>query len=345
MIEIDGSHGEGGGQILRNSVSLSVLTGEPVLIKNIRANRPNPGLRAQHLTAVKVLKEISNAQVDGLEIGSMELRFSPDDICGERYRFDIGTAGSITLVLQTIVPLSFDISRSLSLNLRGGTDVRWSPTWNYFDNVFLDTLRSIGIDVETKLIRRGFYPKGGGEVDVEIHPADDLRPLLLEEQDYGDIHGSIAVSRLREDIPRRIKHSITKEVMDRSLHCKIDIDRDDESLSEGVSVTLWSDSKESRVGVSEVGERGLPSERLGRMVAEDIFKEMESRVSLDIHMADQMLIYLAYISAMYGERSSFLTREITGHTSTSAWLIEKFLPVRIDIDRKGGLFRIDIRKI
>ena len=345
MIEIDGSYGEGGGQILRSSISLSVLTGKPVLIKNIRANRPNPGLRAQHLTAVRVLKEISNASAEGLEIGSPRLEFHPKAIEEDGYRFDIGTAGSITLVLQTIIPLSFEISKPISLTLRGGTDVRWSPTWNYFNDVFLHIVKAIGIDARTKLIRRGFYPKGGGEVEIEIFPVQNPKPLLLEEQEYSDIGGVIAVSKLKDDIPKRIKHSVIKTALERSISCQIDVDRDDESPSEGVSITLWSDSKESKVGASEIGEKGLPSEKLGRIVAENVLKEIESRSSLDIRMADQILVYLAYISAKYGERSFFFTREITGHTRTNAWLIEKFLPVKIIMNRVGKLFKIEIRGI
>ena len=345
MIEIDGSYGEGGGQILRSSISLSVLTKKPVRIKNIRANRPNPGMRAQHFTAVKILEKISNASTRGLEIGSRELEFYPGDIEGGRFRFDIGTAGSITLALQTIIPLAFEISKPLSINLRGGTDVKWSPTWNYFKDVFLHILNKIGVDVRADLVRRGFYPKGGGEANVDIYPAKDPESLCLEKQRYEKVNGVIAVSKLREDIPRRIKHSIIKLCLEKSILCQIYIDRDDESPSEGVSVTLWSDSFDSRIGSSEIGERGLPSEKLGRMVFESIVKEMKSGASVDIHLADQILVYLAYIASKYGSKSYFYVREVTNHTRTNMWLIEKFLPVKMSVSRERELYRIEIKGI
>ena len=345
MIEIDGSYGEGGGQILRSSLSLSILTGKACIIKNIRANRPNPGLRAQHLTAVRVAMEVSNADVKGLEIGSKRLEFHPGDIEEGRYHFDIGTAGSVTLVLQTILPISFLISRPIELSLRGGTDVKWSPTWDYFVNVYLPIISKIGVDVEAEILRRGFYPSGGGEVRARINPLKWYSPLNLDEQDYQDVEGVITVSKLGEDIPRRIKHSIIDYLIRKGVSARIKVDRDDTSISEGVSVTLWSCGKDSRVGSAHVGEKGLPSEKLGRLSADDILKEIESRASLDVHMADQVLIYLAYPSAHHQRFSRFLVREITNHARTNAWLVERFLPVRISMERKERLYEVQIRGI
>lgn len=343
MIEIDGSYGEGGGQILRSSISLSVLTQQPVVIKKIRANRPNPGLRAQHLTAIKILKEFSDADVKGLEIGSSVVEFHPCRLVEKNYKFDIGTAGSVTLVLQTIIPLAFEIKSSIHVKLRGGTDVKWSPTWNYFRDVFLPLVRKIGINVDAKLIRRGFYPKGGGEIEVTLHPARRLQPFRVMEQNYGEIGGIIAISKLRDNIAKRIEHAAVKRAVKESIPCKIGVERDDSSASEGVSITLWSRSEESIIGVSKVGEKGLPSEKLGGGAAEEIINEMLSKESLDTHMADQILIYLSYIAVKKGDESVFLTRDITEHTRTNAWLIRKFLPVEISVERKNGLHEVRIR--
>ena len=343
MIEVDGSYGEGGGQILRSSVTLSVLTQKPVRITKIRANRPNPGLRAQHLTAIKFLRELSNANVKGLEIGSSTVEFYPGELVERDYKFDIGTAGSITLVLQTVIPLAFNIRRAIRIKLRGGTDVKWSPTWNYFREVFLPMVNKIGVDINAKLVRRGFYPKGGGEVEVTLNPVNRPSPLQVSEQDYREVKGSIAISKLREDIARRIEHAVVKNFVRKSIPCKISVERDDSSLSEGVSLTLWSEGEESVIGVSSIGERGLPSDKLGRETSEEMFKEMTSKESLDTHMADQILIYLSFVAATEGEESFFLTREITGHTRTNAWLIEKFLPVKFAMERKDKLFKIKVR--
>ena len=170
MLTIDGSYGEGGGQILRTAVALSALNKEPIKIINIRANRPNPGIKAQHYVAIKSVKELCNAKTSGLEVGSSSLTFTPGEIKGGTYKFDIGTAGSMVLVFQTCILASLKSKEPITIRLTGGSDDKWAPTWDYFYYVFLPLIKKIGVNVDAKLIKRGYYPIGGGEAEITINP-------------------------------------------------------------------------------------------------------------------------------------------------------------------------------
>ena len=172
MLEIDGSYGEGGGQILRNAVAFSTLTKKPIKIINIRANRPNPGIKPQHYISIKAISELCNAKIKGLGIGSSDLFYEPGDFIGGKYKFEIGTAGSIPLVYQAIILASVNTKEPVTINLTGGTDVKWSPSWDYLKYIFLSHLKKIGLKVDAKLIKRGYYPKGGGEAEITINPCN-----------------------------------------------------------------------------------------------------------------------------------------------------------------------------
>ena len=213
MLEIDGSYGEGGGQILRNAVALSTIVNIPVKITNIRSNRPTPGIKAQHYVAIKSIKEICNAETKDLEIGSCNLTFNPGQLKGGDYNFEIGTAGSITLVFQAIILSSLKTDEPVTVNVSGGTDVKWSPSWDYFKNIFLPLLKKIGISVSAKLIKRGYYPRGGGEAEITVQPCKDIKPLKLDRiQEYKDVYGVVNISNLPEHISKRIKHATIKGV-------------------------------------------------------------------------------------------------------------------------------------
>jgi RNA 3'-phosphate cyclase len=177
LITIDGSYGEGGGQILRTAVALSALKKEPIKIINIRANRPDPGIKSQHYIAIKSVKELCSAETTGLDVGSYTLTFIPGDVKGGKYKFDIGTAGSMILVFQTCILASLNAKEPVTIKLIGGTDVKWAPTWDYFNNVFIPLLKSLGISINVNLIKRGYYPKGGGEAEITINPGKDFNFL------------------------------------------------------------------------------------------------------------------------------------------------------------------------
>ena len=197
MLQIDGSYGEGGGQIVRTAVALSVLTKTPVEITNIRARRPEPGLKAQHHTAISCMKDLCNAKTDGLQIGSSTVRFNPGEVKSGNYRFDIGTAGSMILVFQSCILCAVHAAKPVTITLTGGTDVKWAPSWDYFTNVFLSLLKKMGVSIDIQLKRRGYYPKGGGEASVTVHPCDDIKPLNLDgKEEFRHVDGNIHIFQI-----------------------------------------------------------------------------------------------------------------------------------------------------
>jgi len=340
MIIIDGSHGEGGGQILRTSLSLSALSSRPVTITNIRKNRPKPGLSHQHLTTARSAAEVCGAEIRGCELGSGKLEFIPSTIRDGDYEFDIRTAGSVVLVLQTILPMLLKTRSSVVLT--GGTDVKWSPSFDYFRHVFLPLLKRMGAQVECSLERRGHYPWGGGRVSLETRPSV-LRSILLHERGaLRGISGTVHVSDLPERIGHRIRESATRHLRERlgstvpGIHHQIDISLSREEGSPGCGVTLWSEFEHTVMGYGLCGERGLPSEKLGRLAATTLAREMLSPATLDEWCSDQLIPYLACHELFAGKgqpahrpgetpaQPPFLVRAISPHLETNIWVLEKF---------------------
>ncbi len=182
FLKIDGSYGEGGGQIVRSAVTLSCITNKPVQIENIRKNRKVPGLRPQHLIGVKLLSKICNANVKGLEIGSSTIKFIPNEVENSSLKENIGTAGSISLILQVLIPAISISKKSLKLSIIGGTDVPWSPTSNYTKHVLAEAYSRMGIKFNMKIIKRGYYPKGGGKIEIEVFPSKKIIPINLSQR-------------------------------------------------------------------------------------------------------------------------------------------------------------------
>lgn len=321
MIVIDGSKGEGGGQVLRTTIALSALTGKPVRVTNIRAKRPKSGLQAQHITAVKTVAELTGATTKGLSIGSPEVEFYPRDIRGTSFRVDIGTAGSVTLVLQALMIASTQAQSKVEVDITGGTDVNWSPPIDYLRFVTLPILKKHGYNAAIKLFKRGFYPKGGGRVRVEISP----KPLEgIKLVDAGEIVGiqgiSFAHSRLRDGrVAERQKEAALRII--KAKFGKIEADIAEEyvdSLSLGSGIVLWVQRENSRLGADSLGERGKRSELVGEEAARDLLEEINSGACLDRYMADQIVPYLA----LAGGRASI--SQITRHTTTHIEVVKTF---------------------
>lgn len=346
MIEIDGSYGEGGGQILRMSVALSALTGKEVRVKNIRAKRPNPGLKRQHITAIGAVREICNGEAEGLKEGSLSITFRPGKIEGGEYFFDIGTAGSITLVLQACILPSLFAEKEVIITLKGGTDVKWAPPWDYFQHVFLPLLRKMNVRIESRLKRRGYYPKGGGEVEVTIKPCAELDSIDFREngEEKTDIKGIVNISSLPPHIAERIKNSAEREFHTKGMDAEIGIEEAN-ALSPGVGIVLWAsdgDSSEGEkggrlLGADCLGERGKPAEKVGKDAAISLIEEIESGADIDIRAVDQLLPYMALAGS-----SSFRCRKISNHAETEMWLLEKFLDVKFEKKTEGGLTRVNV---
>jgi RNA 3'-phosphate cyclase len=334
MMEIDGSHGEGGGQILRMAVGLSAVTSTPVRITDIRAGRPRPGLAAQHVTAVQAVAGMCGAEVDGLAQGSRVLTFRPGSIAAGRHAFDVGTAGSVTLVLQACLPVAFAAPGPVRLTLTGGTDVRWSPPVDYVARVFLPHLRRVGGDADVLLVRRGYYPRGGGSIEVNTRPTSRWAPLdSLEPGAVLAIRGIAHASHLREDIPKRMKHAAMRRLHGRA-HVKIEerVYAGDEAVGQGGAVVLWAETEHGILGADALAERGKPSERVGEEAASVLAAELDGRGTLDVHAADQILPYLCLADGP----SAISVRDATGHLRSLAWLLPQFLERTIRLQGEAG---------
>ncbi|VVB54793.1 RNA 3'-terminal phosphate cyclase [uncultured archaeon] len=331
MINIDGSKGEGGGQMLRTSVALSAVTGEPVRIFNIRSKRENPGLRPQHLTAAKAAAQMSDAKVEGLEVGSTEVSFTPRKIIGGHFRFDVGTAGSTPLLFQAILPVALSAPQPVSLTLIGGTDVSHAPSSDYVEKVFLPLLSNFGANVEFKVKRRGYYPAGGGIIEAEIQPLTDPKPLvLLERGNIESIHG---VSHAHKELAKRSvaerQSKSARTPLYNSFHMAPSLaNQYVDSLSLGSGITLWGVCKNSTIGACALGGQNISSETVGLEAANLLTCELNSGAAVDSHLADQIIPYIA----LYG--GEIQAAKITRHCETNMDVARQF---KLNIKAEGNI--------
>jgi RNA 3'-phosphate cyclase len=339
VLQIDGSYGEGGGQIVRTAVALSVLTNQPVEITNIRAGRPVPGLRPQHYTALSCIQRICDADVEGLSVHSTHLRFKPGIVQPGTYTFDVGTAGSMTLVFQACLLSAFHASAPLTINLRGGTDVRWAPSWDYFAHVFLPLIAKIGITADAELSKRGYYPKGGGEATLTIHPVKELKSFSAQgPQNFLELSGIIHRANLPDHISTRMKHAVIKTAMKLNLRSTIQIEAAP-SLSNGTGITLWTTSENTILGSTVLGEKTLSAETVGETATNHLIQEMRCGATLDRYAIDQILPYLA----LAPKESICHIREISNHTQTNMWLIKQFFPVNFQVTPQQDSYQIIVK--
>jgi RNA 3'-terminal phosphate cyclase (ATP) len=319
-VHVDGSMGEGGGQVLRLSVALAAATGTPVHVTNIRANRGKPGLRAQHMAAVHAVALLSAAAVEGLELGSTQLTFTPSRIPEGEVRVDVGTAGSVTLVLQAVLgALSAPGAGPAQVTVTGGTDVIMAPSWDYFANVLVPTLGRAGLDMDMECQRRGFFPRGGGKAVLRTEElVAPMGPIVPERTEEPTVQGSIVWSGLPDHIPKRIDHAVRKELAD--LHVGRIRKKHVEADSPGVVATLWADMGDAVVGTSMVGRQGLPSERIGEEMAREVRADIEAGATADAHLLDQLVVH----SHLAKPGSRQLAREVTLHARTAMEVVALF---------------------
>ncbi len=336
MLTIDGSNGEGGGQILRTAIAYSVYTHTPIEITNIRAKRPIPGLRPQHYTAISCMQALCNAEVTGLAIGSPTIQFSPGEVRTGTYTFDIGTAGNITLIFQACLLGALKTTGPLTINLTGGTDVLWAPSWDYFAHVFLPLVKRMGVNAEASLKKRGYYPRGGGEASLTISPSTSLQPFVVETPEtFTVIDGIIHSSGLPEHVAARMKHAIIKEATAASLEARVQVETMT-SPSVGTGVTVWSSTDRTILGAAVLGERRLPAEQVGRTAVQRLVADIRAGATLDQYSVDQVLPYMVACP----QRSACLIRECSSHTKTNIWLLQQFQPRRFELSSQGVLWRL-----
>lgn len=327
LIEVDGSYGEGGGQILRSAVAISAIQGKGVIIKNIRKSRPKPGLSIQHIKSIELAGKLCNARIEGLAQGSTEVRFIPEAIVGGYHKLDIGTAGSVTLVLQSVLPIACFASSKVILEITGGTDVKWSPPYDYFKYVTLPALRLFGMDITTTLIRRGFFPRGDGKAAITIDPCR-IHGADISLPSKGQIMGVSASSRLPSHVVERQAKAAKEYLKAKGLDVgDIAIDVREEP-STGSSITLYR----GLMGASSLGERGIPAENVGRDAAKLMYEEICTGAAVDEHLADQLIIFMGLANG----GSRVLASSISSHTSTNIFVVEQMLGKKFEIIKNNG---------
>jgi len=363
MISIKGDEFEGGGQIIRTALALSTITQQPFEADNIRKGRKDAGLKNQHLYCVKSLQEICNAAAEGAELGSLRLKYCPKKIIAKNLDIDIETAGSITLLMQSLLIPSMFASRPIRISITGGSDVSWSPSFDYFNNVLLPQLQRFA-KIEAKLLKRGYYPKGNGKVELKINPKfrlndfsdfnefhyhlkQNIKPYYLIDQHHliqikGISHASINLQQAR--VAERQAHS-AQNILGKRLNVPIKIASEyQNTLSTGSGITLWvifSKNKDDidennpiRLGSDSLGEQGKKAEIVGQEAASSLIREIESKAPVDRHLADQILPYMALAG-----NSTIKTSEITSHCRTNVYTIQQFLGEIFNVDEKDTSIR------
>jgi len=332
MISIDGDMGEGGGQILRTCLSLSLITGKPFRISNIRSGRSKPGLRPQHLNAVLLSQRVGRANVDGANIGSTRLKFEPSEIHAGNYFSDIGTAGSTSLVLQTLyLPLSFAANPS-QIRLTGGTHVPFAPTFDWLYLNWVNFLKLIGIKISLKLDLAGFYPQGGGRIHAEISPVDMLAGLVILER--GALHQIRGIS-LAANLSLKIAERQRDQVI-RRLGTKFPLDdiriKQMPSKFKGTSLTLLCEFEHTQCCYSALGAPGKPAEKVADEVCDQVENLLSTEATVDEYLADQLLLPLSLANS----KSTYTTVKITDHLRTNAKVIQAFINPNIEITGNSG---------
>ncbi len=324
MIEIDGSYGEAGGQIIRTAIGLSAVTGKPVKIFNIRKGRPNPGLQAQHLTGIKAVSEICSGKLKDAELKSTEIEFVPGKIKSGAYKFDVGTAGAVTLVLQSLMIPAIHAEKEISFEIAGGSHVGWSPSTAFFRHIFSWWLRKMGIKIESETVKYGYYPAGGGKISVKIYPGK-LNPLnILERGKLIETEGwSNASLQLKNPRVAERQLEASEKIIPLRRNAKY-VD----SQSIGSSITLASKFENCVLGASALGERNKKAEDVGKEAAVLLKRQIDSAATLDEWMSDQILPFIALAKG----KSEFIAPELTKHAETNMWVIKKFLDVEFKID-------------
>ncbi len=355
MIQLDGNYGEGGGSLVRTALALSALTGQEFSVSNIRAGREQGGLKAQHLHAIKALQKICNAETNDVEIGSTQLYFKPGKIKSGIYEIDIGTAGSITLLLQALLMPCLFAPRTVTLKIIGGTCGKWQASADYLQNLLIPHLQRFIEKIEVRILKRGYYPKGGGEVEVKIQPRfklsefDTFEPFwqnlsgkcakinLTEQGKVEQIRGVINLSRELEEknVAPRIRTSAVDTLKPLQVPMNIRIEYV-QSLSRGGEIVLWAVCSQNGkvdfdnpvlLGSDALIERGKRSEEIGKEAAQKLMQEIRSGAAADYHLTDQLIMFMGLLPG-----SEIKTSEITKHALTNMYVAEQFLPVKFEVE-------------
>jgi len=332
FLKINGAYGEGGGQIIRSAIILSCITKQPIHIENIRKNRKVPGIRPQHLTAIIILQKISNAKVIGAEIGSTELKFIPNGVESLELVEDVGTAGSISLILQVLIPVVAISQKRLNLTIKGGTDVLWSPTIDYTQHMLREAYSRMGIKFSLRLIKRGYYPKGLGEVCLQVYPSH-LVSTSFTKRTTNDVKLICTFSKISEEKINNQIVEIKKELTSRNFVVEAEI-KNQEAIDAGASLLIYSIDENSIVGIDSLFDK--KTQRF------DIkFDKFVNSLTIDDNLADMLVV-----PASLGDgKTKFQVREITKHLETNLFVTSKITGCKYGIGKIDDGFEIIIEGI
>lgn len=331
MIDIDGSVMAGGGAILRVASALSAVTGKPIHVFNIRKNRPKgSGLKTQHLEGLKAVAELCNGKLKGAELGSEEIWFYPEKIQNKKLNINIGTAGSIGLLFQSLKLPASQAEGEVKINVKGGgTWGKWAPPLLASKNILLSVLEKMGYKANINIEKHGFYPVGGGRVSITVNPCKEFKPLNLTELGTITHLGGISIAstflqkaKVAERQAREAEHFLKSKGFSpliKDMYVKSDCP--------GSGIVLWGTDGKSILGADSLGERGKPAQEVGREAAESLFKTIQAKATVDSHLSDQLLIFMAFAKGV----SKIVVPRLTNHAKTNIWVIKKFLDVEFDI--------------
>ena len=341
LFEIDGSQKSGSGTLLRLSVALSAISKQPLHIYNIRQNRPKPGLKPQHLEAVLIAAKLCNAELHGAKLNSRELWFEPNEIQSGNFESKIGTAGSIPMLLMTVLPICAFTKGTVRVHVtKGGTDVSHAPTTNYMRHILLPTLKHMRVDATITVQKYGYYPKGMGEVTLTVKPQRSLQPLRLEA--FGALKSlkgvSVCTFLAEKKVAERQAEAARHYLAEKGYSASIQIVNDKSNpLQKGSSIALWAKTHTGAIiGADAIGALGKTSEAVGREAAKKFCAELQAAPTVDTHLADMLVPYVALAEGT----SSFLARGVSEHLEANMWLAEKMLGVKFYVERVNGLYRI-----
>jgi RNA 3'-terminal phosphate cyclase (ATP) len=342
MIEIDGSQKSGSGTILRLSIALAAIQGQPLHITNIRQNRPQPGLRPQHLEAVLTAGRLCDAKVEGAKLGSRELWFTPQEIKGGNVEALIETAGSIPMLLQAVLPICLFAENPVRLHVaKGGTDTIHAPTINYLRYVFLPVLKQMGVEAEITVQKYGYYPKGMGEATITVKPNRRPKPIALEN--FGKLKTitgvSICTFLADKQVAERQAKAAKTYLSQSGYEAGIQVVNDQSNhIQKGSSIVLWAETDTGIIlGADAIGGLHKMSEAVGKEAAEKLAAELAVKPTVDVHLADMLLPYMALAQG----KSTLLTRTVSEHIESNIWLIEKMLNFQFTIEKVNNLYRVE----
>ena len=334
FLKINGAHGEGGGQIVRTAITLSCITKKPIHIENIRKKRKNPGLKPQHLTAIRILQKISNAKVVGAELGSLELKFIPGKIDSVDLVEDVGTAGSISLILQVIIPVIAITQKKISLRIKGGTDVSWSPSMAYTKQILKEAYKKFGIKFSIEIMKRGYFPKGGGEIILHVFPSK-IKSCSFLERKTRDVKIECSFSKIPIEEIENSVDKIVKKIEKGNFTVKNLNIKNEDVLNDGASLLIYNIEKNSIIGIDALYQKERKEFEI------DLEKITENMFGLDEYLSDMIVV-----PASLGDtKTRFRVKRLTSHLETNLFVTSKITGCRYGIGKLPDGFEVIIEGI